>query len=98
MHRRRAEWNETSTGWLNLMIPALQAHAVRVANGDLGVLDLNVETDEMQGALSGGMAADKTIQRPGETLTGPLNVEEEFRILILASVHAAHPTARPARR
>jgi hypothetical protein len=60
---RRAEWNETSTGWLNLMIPALQAHAVRVANGDVGVLDVHVETDEMQGVLSGGMAVDKTTQR-----------------------------------
>jgi len=60
---RRAEWNETSTGWLNLMIPALHAHAVRVANGDVGVLDVNVETDEMQGVLSGGMAVDKTTPR-----------------------------------
>ena len=60
---RRAEWNETSTGWLNLMIPALQAHAVRVANGDVGVLDVNVETDEMQVVLSGRMAVDKTTQK-----------------------------------
>jgi hypothetical protein len=50
---RRSAWNETSTAWLNLMMPTLHAHAARVANGVLGVLGVNVETDDMQVMLTG---------------------------------------------
>lgn len=50
--QREAVWMMTCSDWLRVVRPALIGHAKRVANGDRGVLQVNIDTPEMQRHLT----------------------------------------------
>jgi hypothetical protein len=50
--QREAVWMMTRSNWLRVVRPALLGHATRVANGDRGVLQINVDTPEMERHLT----------------------------------------------
>ena len=50
--RRETIWMVTSSEWLRVVRPTLIDHAQRVANGDRGVLQINIDTDEMRSHLT----------------------------------------------
>ncbi len=49
---REAIWMATCTQWLRIVRQALVNHALRVCNGERGVLQINVDTSEMQAQVS----------------------------------------------
>ncbi len=50
--QREAVWMATSTVWLRVVRPALIDHAQRVAKGDRGVLQVNIDAPEMRSHLT----------------------------------------------
>lgn len=50
--QREAVWMMTCSEWLRVVRPVLIGHAKRVANGDRGVLQVNIDTPEMQRHLT----------------------------------------------
>jgi hypothetical protein len=50
--QREAVWMMTCSDWLRVVRPALIDHAKRVANGDRGVLRVNIDTTEMKRHLT----------------------------------------------
>jgi len=50
--QREAVWMATCTEWLRVVRPALIDHAQRVAKGDRGVLQVNIDTPEMRSHLT----------------------------------------------
>jgi hypothetical protein len=49
---REAVWMATCTEWLRVVRPALVSHAQQVAAGDRGVLNVNIDVDDMRAQLS----------------------------------------------
>lgn len=46
--QRESEWMATCTKWLNVVRPVLIEHGLRMANGDRGVLRVNIDTTQME--------------------------------------------------
>ncbi len=50
--QREAVWMASCTHWLRVVLPALLDHTRRVAHGDRGVLQVNIDTEEMRSQLT----------------------------------------------